>query len=169
MLFGATLQYHLRAGVRAVCLSGALLTLYACVGAQPNPEPVTQPPTTPSPLPVTPVESPRQQARVDEVLETPPELLPGSGRMAWAEGFQGELVQGLDGELYPVYHAAAISRVQQVLRERGLYSGPVNGVLDTPTMESIYAFQEANYYLQRCGVPTPRTRKLLEQGSHTDA
>jgi hypothetical protein len=43
----------------------------------------------------------------------------------------------------------------------------MNGNLDWPTMMSIYAFQEANN-LQRCGVPTPRTRKMLEQGSHTD-
>jgi hypothetical protein len=43
----------------------------------------------------------------------------------------------------------------------------MNGILDPPTMKSIYAFQEANR-LQRCGVPTPRTRKVLEQGSHTD-
>jgi hypothetical protein len=45
--------------------------------------------------------------------------------------------------------------------------GPINGVLDGPTMRAIYAFQEANH-LQLCGVPTPHTRKMLAQGSHTD-
>jgi hypothetical protein len=43
----------------------------------------------------------------------------------------------------------------------------MNGILDSTTMKSIYAFQQANH-LQRCGVPTPHTRKMLEQGSHTD-
>jgi hypothetical protein len=44
----------------------------------------------------------------------------------------------------------------------------INGILDTPTMKAIYTFQQANHNLQVCGVPTPRTRKMLEQGSHTD-
>jgi isopenicillin N synthase-like dioxygenase len=35
-------------------------------------------------------------------------------------------------------------------------------------MKALYAFQEANHNLQLCGVPTPRTRKMLAQGSHTD-
>jgi hypothetical protein len=46
--------------------------------------------------------------------------------------------------------------------------GPVNGILDLATMKSIYEFQEANANLQRCGIPTPHTRSMLEQGSHTD-
>jgi hypothetical protein len=82
---------------------------------------------------------------------------------ALAEG----LIVGLDGELYEPYLPATIERVQVGLRTRGLYDGPVNGILDAPTMRAIYEFQEASYGLQRCGVPTPRTRRLLEQGSHT--
>ena len=77
------------------------------------------------------------------------------------------LISGLDGALYLPYRPATIQWVQKALRERGLYEGPMNGILDWPTMKSIYAFQEANK-LQRCGVPTPRTRQMLEQGSHTD-
>ena len=50
----------------------------------------------------------------------------------------------------------------------GSTPGPVNGILDLPTMKSIFGFQKANYHLQRCGIPTPHTRKMLEQGSHTD-
>ena len=83
----------------------------------------------------------------------------------WAKGVP--FIAGLDGALYDPYRPAAIERVQKALRERGLYVGPINGILDRPTMKSIYAFQEANK-LQRCGVPTPHTRKMLEQGSHTD-
>jgi hypothetical protein len=76
-------------------------------------------------------------------------------------------IVGLDGALYLRYRPATIQNVQKSLQERGLYNGPMNGVLDGPTMKSIYAFQEANN-LQRCGVPTPNTRKMLVQGSHTD-
>ena len=74
---------------------------------------------------------------------------------------------GLDGAQYVPYRPSTIQNVQKSLQDRGLYDGPMNGVLDGPTMKSIYAFQEANN-LQRCGVPTPNTRKMLEQGSHTD-
>jgi len=80
---------------------------------------------------------------------------------------QSSFIVGLDGALYAPYRPAVIHNVQKSLQERGLYDGPMNGILDGPTMKSIYAFQEANN-LQRCGVPTPNTRKLLEQGSHTD-
>ena len=74
---------------------------------------------------------------------------------------------GFDGGLYEPYRPAVIEHVQKALRDRGLYGGPMNGILDRPTMKSIYAFQKANN-LQRCGVPTPHTRKMLKQGSHTD-
>src|SRR5262245_23152569 len=85
-----------------------------------------------------------------------------------AQEFTGELITGLDGVLYEPYQPKTIERVQVALKARGLYEGPVNGVLDAPTMRAIYAFQKATGYLQVCGVPTPRTRKVLEQGSHTD-
>lgn len=103
--------------------------------------------------------------KTQNVAPTTPD---GTGRTAWATGFAGQLLRGLDGELYRPYLPATIKRVQSELKQRGLYEGPLNGILDRPTMQSIYAFQQANPYLQRCGVPTPMTRKLLEQGSHTD-
>jgi hypothetical protein len=84
----------------------------------------------------------------------------------WAEGFEG-LIRGLDGYLYEGYGTPAISRTQQTLRTRGLYNGPIDGVLDLETMRAIYAFQEASYGLSHSGIPTPRTRHLLDQGSHT--
>jgi hypothetical protein len=96
-----------------------------------------------------------------------PQLLEGRGIEIWAEHYPGLLIAGLDGAMYTTYQAAGLQRVQRRLRERGLYAGPMNGILDRPTMRSIFAFQEANN-LQRCGVPTPYTRKMLEQGSHTD-
>jgi hypothetical protein len=61
-----------------------------------------------------------------------------------------------------------VERVQHALAARGLYGGPVHGVLDRPTMEAIYAFQKAHFGLELSGVPSPRTRKMIEQGSHTD-
>ena len=78
------------------------------------------------------------------------------------------LVTGLDGGLYEAYRPGTIERVQRALIARELYRGPVNGILDEPTLKAIYAFQKMTRTLQVCGVPTPRTRKLLEQGSHTD-
>jgi len=80
----------------------------------------------------------------------------------------GGAIRGLDGALYDRYNRPTIERTQRALRDRGLYSGPIHGILDPATMQAIYAFQTASYHLQRCGVPTPRTRMMLEQGSHTD-
>lgn len=100
-------------------------------------------------------------------LPPKPRLLEGSGVAVWAKEYEGPLIAGLDGSLYDPYRTETIQSVQKALRARGLYAGPLNGILDMPTMKSIYAFQEANN-LQRCGVPTPHTRRMLEQGSHTD-
>lgn len=80
----------------------------------------------------------------------------------------GRPVKGLDGAIYDPYKPAIVQQTQRELRERGLYTGPLHGVLDSPTMHAIYEFQKASYRLQLCGVPTPRTRMMLEQGSHTD-
>ena len=91
----------------------------------------------------------------------------GSGEVVWAEGFEGELIAGLDGSEYLPYTVLAIERMQGLLRDRGLYLGPTNGVLDLPTMQAIAMFQEATQTLQVCGIPTPRTRLMLQQGSHT--
>ena len=120
---------------------------------------VVETPAKEPPVEVTPVDTP---------VPAEPQLLEGSGETVWAKEFEGQLIAGLDGSLYEPYRDATIARVQMALAERGLYAGPVNGILDWPTMKAIYAFQEASYNLQRCGVPTPHTRKMLEQGSHTD-
>jgi hypothetical protein len=163
---GAPPHYRFGVCVRAACLSAALLALFGCVAGE-HKQPAAEPPASPSqPLPATPLESPHKSEQA-EIQETALEL-PGSGQTPWASGFEGELIMGLDGQLYDAYNAETIKHVQTLMTNRGLYSGPINGVLDPPTMESLLSFQEASHSLLQCGVPTPRTRKMLEQGSHTD-
>jgi hypothetical protein len=107
-----------------------------------------------------------KEAKEGPAVET--ESLEGSGKPVWAKGFEGQLIAGLDGEEYEPYRRSTIEFTQRALRERGLYSGAINGILDMPTMKAIYAFQKGSRSLQLCGVPTPLTRSLLMQGSHTD-
>ena len=169
---GASLQSNLSARTRVVFLSAALIVISGCIAGEPQQQQAASPPSEDAPLqpslplPATPPE-PRQSEGA-EIQEATPQLPGTTGHTAWAKGFEGDLILGLDGALYVAYDAATIKHVQSVMKDRGLYAGPINGVLDPPTMESIYTFQEAIPYLLRCGVPTPRTRKLLEQGSHTD-
>jgi hypothetical protein len=150
--------------ITAVCIFAvALMDILGCVQTEPvqksaSPE-VVEPQTSP------PIEEPHQASPPppDE-----PHFLEGSGITVWAKEFEGQLIEGLDGSLYEPYGRTTIERVQKALGGRGLYEGPVNGILDRPTMQSIVAFQKEDYHLQQCGVPTPHTRKMLEQGSHTD-
>jgi hypothetical protein len=168
---GATSHVDRRSGIwtnAARFLLVALLMMYACTrdrspqkASTELPRAEHQPEQTTTPSPPQPRELPEPSATATQSLE-------GSGKMAWAKGFAGQLIAGLDGELYEPYRTVTIERIQRLIRERGLYTGPINGILDTPTMKAIYAFQEATHILQVCGVPTPRTRKMLEQGSHTD-
>ena len=102
------------------------------------------------------------------VAQTPAQTVAAAATPRPAPARNERLIPGLDGASYEPYRAATVQRIQQALAVRGLYKGPVHGVLDTPTMEAIYAFQKAHYGLQVSGIPTPRTRKILEQGSHTD-
>jgi hypothetical protein len=150
-------------GVAASVLTVALMLITACARSEPiqksdspsaSTAPAPQPPPEPNP--------------VGGDLPPEPYLLEGSGVTVWAKEFQGQLIEGLDGALYESYRKATIEGVQKMLRDRGFYAGPVNGILDRPTMKSIYAFQVANDNLPRCGVPTPHTRQMLKQGSHTD-
>ena len=172
-LHRATLQSAFRFGMpsgMAYLILGAslLIIIFGCAppqaalttAAAPEPEPRS------AQSPPTPVIHPREPN--EHPTTTPQQQLEGSGKMVWAKGYRGQLIAGLDGALYEPYRAAIIKHVQQVLNERGLYPGPINGILDLPTMKAIYTFQEANHNLQMCGVPTPHTRKMLEQGSHTD-
>lgn len=88
------------------------------------------------------------------------EPLPGSGIPVWEEGAVGELVPGLDGAEYPAYAPAVIGEVQEALSREGVYTGPINQVLDEPTIDAIGAFQEAND-IHVSGVPSPMTRERL--------
>ena len=150
--------------VTALCLfTAALAGFSGCVKT----EPVQKLPSSV----VTESPRPKPTARPDPVPTSSPaepQVLEGSGITVWAKEFPGQLIEGLDGSLYEPYARSIIERVQKALGARRLYTGPVNGILDLPTMKSIFAFQKANYHLQHCGVPTPHTRKMLAQGSHTD-
>jgi hypothetical protein len=103
-------------------------------------------------------------------LKTAPPLQLGAETNDAAEPRKSnrQLIVGLDGALYEPYRPGTIERIQQALKNRGLYGGAINGSLDAGTMQAIYAFQKAHYNLQLNGIPTPRTRMMLEQGSHTD-
>src|SRR5215467_2344281 len=141
----------------------ALLDISDCTRNQPAPKS-----ETPSRVETRAPQPPAQSLNpIERRLPAEPQILEGSGVAIWAKGYEGPLIAGLDGSVYDAYRSSTIQLVQKALRERGLYGGPINGILDRPTMKSIFAFQEANN-LQRCGVPTPHTRKMLEQGSHTD-
>jgi Putative peptidoglycan binding domain len=164
----------LRAGARSeICTSAACLLLVAliaicgCTRDQSMQKKPTEAPQAQQQPEQTAPPSP-QPRELNEVSTPGPQSLEGSGEVAWAKAFRGQLIAGLDGELYEPYRSVTIERIQRAIKERGLYAGPINGILDTPTMKAIYTFQQANHNLQVCGVPTPRTRKMLEQGSHTD-
>ena len=150
--------------INAVCLlTVAVIGISGCSQTAPiqqpaSPRVVEQPRPSPPPEPT----------QAGTPLPAEPDLLEGSGITAWAKEFKGQLIEGLDGNVYEPYGRPLIERVQKALGYRGLYKGPVNGVLDRPTMKSVFEFQKGSYVLQRCGIPTPNTRKMLEQGSHTD-
>jgi peptidoglycan hydrolase-like protein with peptidoglycan-binding domain len=69
-------------------------------------------------------------------------------------------VKGLDGGDYLPYKATVVQKVQEALKQEGLYAREVNGELDEPTMKAIGEFQRENN-LTVSGVPSPATRKLL--------
>ena len=50
---------------------------------------------------------------------------------------RGAFIAGLDGGFYEAYRPRTIERVQRALKARELYSGPVNGILDEPTIKAI--------------------------------
>jgi peptidoglycan hydrolase-like protein with peptidoglycan-binding domain len=72
------------------------------------------------------------------------------------------LIIGLDGGDYEQYVPAAVEHAQARLRDLGRYAGPVDGVLDKPTMEALGEFQKQEE-LQVSGVPSPMTRFRLYQ------
>ena len=153
----------------AYLVLAALLTICGCSSNQP----VTKAPTPPPPSPQQ-TSPPPPVTQSSETRESPPPatVTPQSTertpQIAWAKGFEGALIAGLDGALYEPYAITTIEVVQRELTRRGLYDGSANGILDSATMKAIFEFQKATHTLQACGVPTPRTRKMLGQGSHTD-
>jgi putative peptidoglycan binding protein len=168
---GASIRPPLRLGRTLRIISGCFLSLYlttvsGCRSAEPVPEAPAELPTS---QPTPPQPPPQSTVSIENALSEPEaQSFRRSGETVWANGFRGELIAGVDGELYEPYSSTTIERVQRALKNRDLYLGPINGVLDAPTMKAIYTFQQAVYSLPLCGVPTPRTRRILEQGSHTD-
>lgn len=156
-------RWKIIGAIMAVLLAIGLIGKSGCIWNCVHPESELSHAVAPS-LPPRPPDL----KQVSRPLSEDQHLLEGSGVTVWAEGFEGQLIAGLDEVLYEPYRSSVIKRVQQALRDRGIYAGPINGILDRPTMKSIFAFQESQYILPRCGIPTPHTRKMLEQGSHTD-
>jgi len=155
--------------MKTACFLLALLTMCACSRDRSANKPPAEPPRAehqPEQTAAPPSPPPQRELQVTPAAE--PQSLEDSGKIPWARGFAGHLIAGLDGALYEPYRRVTMERIQRLIRERGLYSGPINGILDIPTMKAIYTFQEATHTLQVCGIPTPRTRRMLEQGSHTD-
>jgi hypothetical protein len=157
------LEFWVTVVTAAFLLTTALILMTGCARNHPVQKSESQ-----AAIEVPAPQSPHELNQLGAPLPTEPQLPEGSGVVLWAKEFEGVLLEGLDGALYEPYRPAAIQRVQKALTGRGLYTGPMNGILDLPTMRSIYAFQEATQNLQRCGIPTPYTRKMLVQGSHTD-
>lgn len=71
-----------------------------------------------------------------------------------------DLVWGLDGEIYLDYRRSAVENAQRALKERGFYTGPVDGDLDQDTRVALARFQQVNG-LHVTGIPTPYTRSRL--------
>jgi hypothetical protein len=74
------------------------------------------------------------------------------------------LIVGLDGAEYPAYAEDLILEVKRALKDKKLYRGIVDGVLDESTMAAIARFQQMNE-LHASGVPSPQTRELLTAGT----
>ncbi len=70
------------------------------------------------------------------------------------------LVMGLDGEPYAVPGKGTLEKVQETMKDRGLFRGEVSGHLSERTMTAVAAFQEQND-LAVTGVPAPYTRSVL--------
>jgi peptidoglycan hydrolase-like protein with peptidoglycan-binding domain len=85
---------------------------------------------------------------------------PKSVEHATSDTKQIAVVTGLDGATYEAYLPSTIKQVQQALKDKGMYSGEVNGVLDKATMDAVAEFQKQNH-IEASGVPSPDTRDLL--------
>ena len=132
-------------------------------GAREMPEPPAERTTSPAERTTSPdtgeVEQQQPQTATRQT-GSQGQAMEGSGEPVWAEGAPGQLIAGLNGENYDAYNSETIEAVQGALADQGMYSGPVNGILDRPTMDAIGRFQEMNN-LTVSGVPSPRTRELL--------
>ncbi len=90
-------------------------------------------------------------------------VLTAGAANATAASSRHDLVKGLDGSHYLPYKPTIVREAQQALEQKGLYSGKIDGILDTATMRATADFQRKNG-LRASGVPTPRTRHALAIG-----
>lgn len=143
------------------CSPGDMPTEETTAEAASAPAPVVEPPSEPAPV------EPAEPAPPMEPQEAPmPAAQPSTAQYwddtVWVAGKEGTLIRGVDGGEYDPYAVSTVQEVQQALTSKGLYNGPISGVLDQATMDAIAEFQKSNA-LQVCGVPTPRTREALLQ------
>ena len=66
----------------------------------------------------------------------------------------------LNENLKPGDEGTSVSLLQKVLKQVGLYNGPVNGSFGDLTKKSVMSFQKANA-LDAVGEVGPKTRELL--------
>src|SRR5262245_17588293 len=99
----------------------ALSIVCSCSSNQPiaktpaEPSPSTQQASPPSP----PAQSTDANESSPATTVAPPSTKT-SGEIAWAKGFEGALIAGLDGALYEPYALTTIERIQRDLTRRGL-------------------------------------------------
>ena len=120
----AVKQYFFGLRACAVCLAAVLVVISGCAEQkqeQASKPSVNEPQSKPSVsesqgVQKPPLESADTQDRA-EVQETAVPL-PGTGQTAWAQGFEGELIMGLDGGLYLPYSAPTIRHLQSVMKNK---------------------------------------------------
>ncbi len=140
----------------------SLLTAGGCSSA-PEPEPVAKQEPAQPPKPIAPDPEP---APPEEPTPVPkPAAAPAEGALGtpvWA-GLKGNgwiMIQGLDGGSYENVCPSVMKNVQVALQAKGLYAGPISGVLDEATLNAIGEYQKANG-LRVSGVPSPATRAAM--------
>jgi len=140
----------------------AIVSLLGAGGCQdpPEPEPVMEQEPAPPPPEPEPVEAPEPEPPPKPAAK-PVEGALGTPKWVEPKGNGWIMIQGVDGGTYENYYPSVVKNVQTALQTEGLYDGPISGVLDERTSNSLAEYQKANN-LRASGVPTPRTREALK-------
>src|SRR5262245_2232195 len=92
-------------------LAVAMIGLSGC-----GPKEPAQKPASPGVVePHTPAQTIETRRAHTPLPAAEPDLLEGSGLTVWAKNFKGQLIEGLDGNLYEPYGRPLIERVQKAL------------------------------------------------------